>query len=383
MAFQPDSFTRKPDSGATGSDTMTVHALGSVASLERALGSACTILRIDGGDLLAGSQEGTLACWSVDSGSERWRIRMTGPISDLAVSDGRVYAAASSYLHALEASSGEVIWSHSLEGASDYVQVWNGIVWAASSVYEIDISDYIESTVWMFDSEGSLKEHWTFPERAWHFGLHDDGGVLLGLGRPRCGLLRIRRGEGASHHPLVGSSPVTAGACDSEGRILIGHSDGSVSVVMGSATEVGEEWSSPVRAICGSNRDWLSGHDSGEVVSSRGWAISAPGAVESLAKGPSGSEGGGIWVSRWDGATSSIVIVDAADGSVLLELEHGHRIRHIQSEDGNIALGDSSGRIHLIEEGVLSRRLEEVVGGSDDDERRSRLMERLRQLRNA
>ena len=88
-------------------------------------------------------------------------------------------------------------------------------------------------------------------------------------------------------------------------------------------------------------------------------------------------------VSRLDGAISSVVSVDATDGSVLLELEHGHRIRHIQSEDGNIALGDSRGRIHLIEEGVLSRRLEEVVGASDDDERSSRLMDRLRLLRNA
>ena len=307
---------------------------------------------------------------------------MTGPISDLAVSDGRVYAAASSDLHALNASNGDVIWSRPLEGASDYVQVGDGIVWAASSVYEIEISDYTETTVWMFDSEGSLKERWTFPERAWHFGLHDDGGVLLGLGRPRCGLLWIRSDEGASHHSLMRISPVTVGACGSGGRFLLGHSDGSVSVVVDSAAEASEERSSPVRAICSSNQDWFSGHDSGEVVSSRGWAISAPGAVESLAVGPSGSEGGGIWVSRWNGATSSVVIVDAAAGSVLLELEHGHRIRHIQSANGNIALGDSSGRIHLIEEGVLSRRLEEVVGESGDDERRSRLMERLRQFRN-
>ena len=303
---------------------MAVHTLGSVASIERNLGSACTVLRIDGGELLAGSQEGALACWSVDSGSECWRIEMVGPISDLAISDGRVYAAASSDLHALDASSGEVIWSRSLEGASDYVQVWDGIVWAASSVYEIEISDYVESTVWMFDSEGSLKERWTFPERAWHFGLHDDRGVLLGLGRPRCGLLRIRDGEGVSHHPLVGSSPVTVGVCGSGGRFLIGHSNGSVSVVVDSTAEISEERSSPVRAICGSNQDWFSGHDSGEVVSSRGWTVSASGTVESMATGPSGFEGSGIWVCRWDGEGSSVVIVDATDGSVLLELEHGH-----------------------------------------------------------
>ncbi|HIL43831.1 MAG TPA: hypothetical protein EYG36_02200, partial [Candidatus Poseidoniales archaeon] len=158
---------------------MVVHTLGAVSSFERELGSACTVLRIDGDDLLGGSQEGVLACWSVDSGNERWRVEVNGPISDIAMIDSRVYAAASSDLHALDAGTGDIIWSRPLEGASDFVQVCEGVVWAASSVYEIEISDYTESTVWMFDSEGSLQEHWTFSERAWHFGLHDEGGVLL------------------------------------------------------------------------------------------------------------------------------------------------------------------------------------------------------------
>ena len=159
---------------------MVVHSLESVSSLKRDLGSACTVLRIDGGNLLGGSQEGTLACWSVESGNERWRVEVDGPISDIALDDNRVYAAASSDLHVLDANSGEAIWSRPLEGASDYVQVSEGGIWAASSVYEIEISDYVESTVWMFDSEGSLQQRWSFPERAWYFGLHNDGGVLLG-----------------------------------------------------------------------------------------------------------------------------------------------------------------------------------------------------------
>ena len=379
--FQPDSFTRKPDSGASWSDAMIVHTLESVSSFERELGSACTVLRIDGDDLLGGSQEGVLACWSVDSGNERWRVEMNGPISDLAMIDGRVYAAASSDLHALDLDTGDIIWSRPLEGASDFVQVGEGIVWAASSVYEIELSDYTESTVRMFDSEGSLQEHWTFSERAWYFGLHDDGGVLLGLGRPRCGLLRIRSGEDTSHRPLEGSSPVTVGVCDSEGRFLIGHSDGRVCVVTDSVDESSEERSSPVRAICNSGQAWFSGHESGEIVSSRGWVDTAPGAVESLTMGPSGSNGSGIWGSRWNGEMSGVTVLEAADGSILLEIGHYHRIRHLQSTDGNIALGDSSGRIHLIEEAFLSRRLKGIVGETDDNERRSQLMERLRRLR--
>ena len=361
---------------------MTVHSLRSVSSLERELGSACTVVRIYGGDLLGGSQEGTLACWSVDSGNERWRVEVDGPISDVVLEGNRIYAAASSDLHVLDASSGEAIWSRPLEGASDYVQVSEGVVWAASSVYEIEISDYVESAVWMFDSEGSLQQRWSFPERAWHFGLHEDGGVLLGLGRPRCGFLRIRRGEESVHHTLERSSPVTVGAYGSNGSFLIGHSDGSVSILRKSDASVGEERSSQVRAICNSKHNWFSGHDTGEVFSSHGWGVSAPGTVESLAPGPepADSEGIGIWASRWDGEDSSIVVLSAVDGSTILELEHSHRIRHIDSAGNNIALGDSSGRINLVEGRVLSRRLEDDEG-DEDDERRSRLMERLRKLR--
>ena len=321
-----------------------------------------------------------MACWSADSGDELWKVGVDGPIGDLVLEGDRVYAAASSDLHVFDVGSGEVVWSRSLEGASDYVRVREGAVWASSSVYEIEISDYIESTVWMFDSSGSLQQRWTFPERAWHLGLHDDGGVLLGLGRPRCGYLRLHGGEKAEHHDLSRGSPVTVGVCGPEGRFLLGHSDGSVSVLSESEEESSEVRSTQVRAICSSEMDWFSGHHSGEVVSSLGWVSSAPGAVQSVEPGPGVSSGTGIWSSRWDGDGSRVAVLETADGSTALELEHAHRIGHIRSVDGIVALGDSEGRIHLIEQGVLSRRLG-ADEDSDDDERRGRLMARLRQLR--
>jgi len=359
---------------------MIVRSLESVSSFERGLGSACTALRFGEGNLLAGSQEGALVCWSVDSGDELWRVEVDGPISDLALEGDRVYVAASSDLHVFDVGSGEVVWSHALEGASDYVRVYEGVIWASSSVYEIEISDYTESTVWMFDSSGSLQQRWTFPERTWHLSLHDDGGVLLGLGRPRCGYLRIRGGEEAEHHDLKSGSPVTVGACGSDGRFLVGHSDGSVSMLSESGEVPGEVRSTQVRAICSSGRSWFSGHHSGEVVSSLGWVVSAPGAVQSLAPGPGATDGNGIWSTRWGGGGSRVEVLNAADGSMALELEHPHRIRHIQSVGEIVALGDSEGRIHLIEKEVLSRRLR-TDGDSDEDERRGRLMARLRKLR--
>ena len=362
---------------------MTGHTLGSLASLVRELGSACTVLRIAGDDLLAGSQEGVLACWSIDSGAERWRIEDEGPVSDLVIDGGRVYASASVSLRAIDIGTGEVLWDRELEGASDYVQAWEGNIWAASSVYEIEISDYTEATVWRFAESGELQERWTEPERPWHFGLNDDGGVLLGLGRPRCGFMRIRSGETASHHPIEGDSPVTVGACGADGRFLFGHSDGRVSTILGSEAETFGEDASPVRAITGHSDSWIAGQESGLIVSSRGWTALVPGSVDSLSMGPSISQGEAVWASSWKEGSARISVLDPDGGGSLLDLEHKHQIRHIQAGIGNVAIGDSAGRIHLIEAGVLARRAEESSDTASDDERRSRLMERLRQLQSA
>ena len=362
---------------------MTGHTLGSLASLVRELGSACTVLRIAGDDLLAGSQEGVLACWSVDSGAERWRIEDKGPVSDLVIDDGRVYASASASLRAIDIGTGGVLWDRELEGASDYVQAWEGNIWASSSVYEIEISDYTEATVWRFDESGELQERWTEPERPWYFGLHDDGGILLGLGRPRCGFMRIRSGESASHHPIKGDSPVTVGARGTDGRFLFGHSDGGISTILGSEAETFGDDASPVRTITGHDDSWIAGQESGLIVSSRGWTALVPGSVDSLSMGPSVSQGEAVWASSWKEDSARISVLDPDGGGSLLDLEHKHQIRHIQAGIGNVAIGDSAGRIHLIEAGVLARRAEESSDTASDDERRSRLMERLRQLRSA
>ena len=362
---------------------MTGHTLGSLASLVRELGSACTVLQIADDDLLAGSQEGVLACWSVGSGTERWRIEDEGPVSDLVIDGGRVYASASANLRAIDIGTGEVLWDRELEGASDYVQALDGNIWAASSVYEIEISDYVESTVWRFDESGELQERWTEPERPWYFGLHDDGGVLLGLGRPRCGFMRIRSGEAASHHPIEGDSPVTVGTCGAGGRFLFGHSDGRVGTILGSEAETFGDYASPVRAIIGHGDSWIAGQESGLIVSSRGWTALVPGSVDSLSIGPSTSQGEAVWASSWKEERARISVLDPDGGGSLLDLEHKHQIRHVRTGIENVAIGDSTGRIHLIEGQVLARRVEESSDTAADDESRSRLMERLRQLRSA
>ena len=56
-----------------------------------------------------------------------------------------------------------------------YVLAANGNIWATSSVYELEVADFIESTIWRFDKLGNELERWVIPERAWHISSDGSG----------------------------------------------------------------------------------------------------------------------------------------------------------------------------------------------------------------
>ena len=233
------------------------------------------------GRVFAGSQEGTLACWMADSGETVWQIEMSGPISDIDFFDDVVYVAESVMIHCLEYDSGKMVWSRELEGSSDYVLVSETGIWATSSVYEIEIGDYTESTIWK-------------------------------LGRPRCGALRLADGE--LEHLEVGEGPVTCGTTASN-RILFGHSNGKISEIGSSSILVGK---SPVSSVLGVEGETIAGLESGQVISSAGWSSASRGSITTLSLGPFPSQDKGIWVCSDGGIT----VLGRALGDNLLELSH-------------------------------------------------------------
>jgi len=346
-------------------------ALSSVSSLRRDIGSPCTVLRVYDGRVFAGSQEGALACWMADSGEEVWQVTMSGPLSDFSFTDGRVYVAGSSMIRCLDYNSGEIVWSRELEGSSDYVVSTETGIWAASSVYEIEIGDYTESTIWRFDDSGEVQQRWSIAERCWFFGL-DDRGLVLGLGRPRCGALRVGKDK-LEHLEISDTGPVTCGSA-SGNRILLGHSDGNVSEIgRGSALK----GASPVSAVLGVQDLTIAGFEDGDIVSSAGWNHSSNGSVAALSLGPSPSGNQAIWVSSDEG----VAILDGDGGSPLLELRHGCRISEFDSMGDIIAIGDSEGVIQLVERDVLSRRLGDDLATTEDEVKKREMMDRLRGLR--
>ena len=348
---------------------MAERSLEGVASFVRDLGSACSAVRLVGDMLLAGSHDGLLLCLDAATGGERWRLQVDGPVSDIALDSDRVYATASASLHAVDAAGGELLWSRELEGASDYVQAGDGHVWATSSVYELEVADFVEATVWRFDAGGDEQERWVFAERPWHVGLHADGGILLGLGRPRCGYLRIETGQKTEHFELDNESPVTCGACDSAGRFLFGHADGTISSV-GSAEASEKPRESLVTALAPSDSGWVSGHDDGTIATSDS-TVTAPGSIDAVA-----SLGPNAWASSWNGSTPTLTILQF--GTISIDA----RVRQMHSSESSLALGDDLGRVFLIESEVVGRRLSDNEETSPEDFRNSELRARLRMLRN-
>ena len=345
--------------------------MSSVSSLRRNIGGPCTVLRVHDGRVFAGSQEGILACWIVDSGEEVWKVAISGPLSDIDFSEGKVHVSGSSNICCLDYNSGEIVWSRELEGSSDYVLSNDAGIWATSSVYEIGIGDYTESTIWRFDDSGELQQRWTIAERCWFFGT-DDRGLVLGLGRPRCGALRVGE-DHLEHLEIGGAGPVTCGTTAGN-RILLGHSDGNVSEIgRGSALK----GASPVSAVLGVEDLTIAGFEDGDIVSSAGWNHSSNGSVAALSLGPSPSGNQAIWVSSDEG----VAILDGDGGSPLLELRHGCRISEFDSMGDIIAIGDSEGVIQLVERDVLSRRLGDDLATTEDEVKKREMMDRLRGLR--
>tara|TARA_B100000700_G_scaffold233715_1_gene258958 strand:- start:545 stop:1498 length:954 start_codon:yes stop_codon:yes gene_type:complete len=316
---------------------------------------------------LAGSHNGLLVSWDSSSGSEKWRVSITGPISDISLDSDIIYVTASDSLHAVDQEEGSILWSKQLEGASDYVLAVDGIVWATSSVYELEVADFIESAIWRFDCSGNELGRWVMAERPWHIASDGSDGILLGLGRPRCGYVRVSPKLGIEHIQLPSNSPVTCGS-GNDTEVIFGHADGSVSALEDSIIEA----ESLVTSIASSPYNWISGHEDGSI-SMKAKSEILPGSIDSVEIVETIG-----WASSFDGLSVQIMILGEESNTIF----HDSRVRHMDSSSSGIVLGDDQGRVYFVESGVMQRRLDSQTEGSEYDSKDSELRARLRMLRN-
>jgi len=391
-----------------GGEAASISARAS-AWLERQLPSPATAVIIFDDLLIAGDRDGNLVCWQQD-GDECWRCELSNRVGAMAVGNGRVFVTAGRDVVAIDLASGEVVWTAELDGSSDMVgcNSDSGIVVATSSVYDIEVNDFLESAIWRFTVDGELVRSDILDERPWSLEVRTDGRAMLGIGRPRCGMLRADE-EGLHWSALPSEAPITCGLTGRE-RTVLGHADGVLTVIEDGIVLDESPFNTQPGSIealaCLSNGLLVAlRRDKGVVGSSFGggngitraltsegdllWEHELPEGVvvENVCEGPEFGDISTSWTSIWDGSDGRILIFDSVDGSAIGELLEGSRVNAMAScstNSGKTALALEDGAILLFEGGMLTRRLQHPgveSGGSEGDEAKSALAQRLRALR--
>ncbi|HJM24164.1 MAG TPA: PQQ-binding-like beta-propeller repeat protein [Candidatus Thalassarchaeaceae archaeon] len=360
---------------------MAVASLEDYSSLIREVDGECVFVRISGEFLVSGTRSGEVACWNISNGAEIWRLRFDGPCSDSACNEEEIFLTESENIHAVRMSSGEVIWSVKLEGSSDFVQISSEFVWVTSSVYNFEIQDYSEGAIWQIDNGGKVRNRWETIGRAWSLSTLEDQ-ALMGLSRPRCGYAIVSEYNGVDYLELDEEHPVTFGKSGEDSVVILGHSNGMITEIVGGEVKSINAGDSSVRSIDYCN-GWVTGLESGSVSSSEVfgfWTIEMNGTVDVVCFGPSLDESKGVWASSWEGK-SKIFLIDSSEGNIDLEISHHSRIGSAFCNGETICFGDFSGCIYVIEGEVLRRRFALPIEEKMEENRSSELRRKIRGLR--
>lgn len=381
--------------------TPTTLDLEEVAWMRRELPSAAAAVLLGRTRLYAGDHDGGLAAWAED-GELLWRTEQRDRVMHMAgardASPPVIAAACGNEVVVLEAATGEQQWRHELEGSADLVRIQNdgSEVVATSSVYDIEHGDFMESACWRFDDEGNLLHLERFDERPWHLRLDEDGRASLALGRPRCGVMVLERGQ---RHPTLieQEQPFLAGTDDGD-MTLLGSADGALRWLrqkdgkprLVPFVDIGR---SPVSAIVVRGDDVVHAEEDGEV-----WCHDRKGGltwrrrldlpIVGLSHGPGEGHAGAWWVAGWNDPRSALWVLSPTTGEVIARFEIDVRVTSFDRRDERLAVGLDDGRVLLFQDELFARRLEqarEAAEPVDEDAeavaKRRALMERLRQLR--
>ncbi len=376
--------------------------LRDLAWFERNLDAGISALHLDDERLIAGDWDGGLHCWDLE-GETQWTVKASNRVSDFAVGGRWLYAVCGRDVVSIELSSGEICWEHELEGSSDLVACTpeGETILATSSVFDLEMNDFIESTIWRFNSEGKLLHQDSIDERPWAISMRKDGVAILPLSRPRCGMIRATPEE-LYHTPLPTSSPATCGTI-AQTHTVVGHVDGTLTCIDDGMVMDDDTYTNQPGTI-----ESISATEPGFLVSiviEQGAVGAGFGGAEGLARsydekgkllwqietelgrniehvmyGPVVNDQASAWFTSWDKRKSVVEVREAIQGAPLLRSESDSRVTSIEGNREYLALGLEDGTLYLIESDLLSRRLSSI-DEIKDESHRSDLAEKLRRLR--
>ena len=351
---------------------MQIRPIEDLASFVRDLGSECTTLNMGDNFLLAGSKIGRITLWDTNTGQEKWTTEVEGPISDLGI-DERIYLTASAELHAIDKENGAIEWSVDIGGSSDMIGINGEKIFVTSSLYEIEVQDYTETTFFIFDKGGKLITNINFEEKPWFMGKQNHK-IILGIGRPRCGILTVDGEYNISHSKTDGDSPVNMGIKTNKG-FLLGHSNGSITEIIDSDRKSIQCGNDSITAMSSAGFSWQVGDKNGNIFSSDGWRKKLGNRINSIVEAKHH-----IWVSVTS-EKNTVYLLDKKDGGIKHQFSHNNKIQLMELEDDNLAISDEEGKIMFFDMKTLDKRIKTVVEVSKDSERRNLLKKRLRALR--
>ncbi len=336
----------------------------SAAWMVRELGQAVSALHLGkDGSIIAGGWDGMVKSWDSE-GTALWMVECDDRVEAILVIDELVILTSGLGVVCIE--NGKIIWTHALEGSADMLCFHQGEIIATSSVYDIEHSDFMESAIWRFSLDGELIGVERMDERPWFIESRDK--LLLGLGRPRCGMLLDE-----THTPLATESPVTCGVTGRD-RTLLGHADGTVSESNGELISVEE---STVDSIICVEYGFVSALENGDLIardpdakplwSATGSAITCQ--IEGFDRTH--------WCGRWQ-ITSGLLQVRDHDGILVVEMETS-KPRVATNIADRVGFGFDDGQIIIWEKELFLRRKSTEV--SEVNTTNSALAARLRSLR--
>ena len=352
--------------------SMEMRPIEDLASFVRDLGSECTTLNINQSNLVAGSKLGRIILWGINDGQQKWSIDVEGPISDLEI-DEKIYVTASAELHAINRENGHLEWTKDIEGSSDLLEIEGEKIFVTSSLYEIEIQDYTETTLFKFNKNGELLDTINFEEKPWFMKRHNQE-TILGIGRPRCGFLTVDNDGVISHNQTETNSPLNLGIKTNYG-FLLGHSDGTITEIDDCDRKYTKCGDDSITAMFSNNISWKIGNIIGNLFSSDGWVIDLDGKISGIVETEDH-----IWVST-NSEDNMIYLLDKESGSIEYQFNHENKIQIMTLSNYNLAISDDEGKIMFFDVKTLNKRIEEKKDINEDLDRRNLLKKRLRALR--